>query len=96
MKGTNGGINFKIYFNMYVLIECVYAHMPQLACGGQRTTCRNWFSSTIWVLGSKSVPGVISNDDFFSPQEHFLSPKLLSLLIKSGVFFLQYFLRHVD
>lgn len=80
---------------MNVFIECVDAHTcthAKLACGGQTTTCRNWFSSTIWVLGS----GVNSNYDFFFPQESFLSSKLLLLFIKSGMFFLKYFLRHID
>lgn len=34
MKGTISGINFKIYFNMYVLIGCVYAHVCTHATAG--------------------------------------------------------------
>lgn len=89
-------IHFKIPFNMDVFIKCVYAHTrthAKLASGGQRTTCRNWFSSTIWVLGSNQSQESILIMTFFF-QESFLSSKLLLLFIKSGVFFLKYFLRH--
>lgn len=41
---------FICLFNVFV---CAYSHATVHVCGCQRTTCRNWFSPTIFILGIK-------------------------------------------
>ena len=38
---------------LFSVFVCAYSHATVHVCGCQRTTCRNWFSPTICILGIK-------------------------------------------
>lgn len=89
MKGTIGGINFKIYFNMYVLIGCVYAHVCTHATAGMwrsKNNLQELVSSTIWVLGSNQSQESFLMMTFFPPKNIFYLPSFFPCSLNLGCF----------
>lgn len=73
---------FKKKLNVIFLCICVGVHTLPCVCGGQRTTCGNWFSPSIVGLPGtelRSLGLTITHKAFspFSPRLHFASDDAL-------------------
>lgn len=76
--------------NVFFLCICVGVHTLPCACGGQRTSCENWFSpSTVGLPGSELRPlGLAITHKAFSPFTPVLIFQVMMLSFPSVIVFI--------